>query len=76
VTADNQNKYIKEQLSMAIYIYAGENLSSFAKMKLMSCALALERYITRGGVCAISKLYHEYEDIADIKREIKDGKDN
>lgn len=36
----------------------------------------MERYIARGGLCAISKLYHEYEEIADLGKEIKRESDD
>lgn len=57
-------------------MYTGENLSSLAKLKLNAHATSLERYISRGGICSISKLYHEYEEIVDLEKEIRwnDGK--
>lgn len=30
----------------------------------MTHAITLERYIARGGLCSISKLYHDYETIS------------
>jgi hypothetical protein len=56
---------------LTLYIYAGENLSSLAKLKLITYATSLERYISRGGICSISKLYHDYEEIIDLGKEIK-----
>ena len=64
-------KYIKENFSLWIYVYAGENLSSTAKLKLVSHSLQLERYILRGGISSISKLYHDYKEIVDLTREVK-----
>lgn len=54
---------MNEALSLKVYVYAGENLSSEAKIKLMSYGIQLGRYVSRGGVCSVSKLYHEYEDV-------------
>lgn len=71
IELENKSKYIKDQLLLTIYIYPGENLSSFAKLKLFSRAVDLERYISRGGICAISKLYHDYETFTDLRKEVK-----
>lgn len=51
---------------MSILVCAGENLSSFAKLKLMAQATALQRYVGRGGACAVSKLFHEYQEIVSL----------
>jgi hypothetical protein len=68
IVIESESKYLKDKLNLWIYVYTGENLGSVARLKLMSHAIALERYISRGGLCSISKLYHEYESIADLSR--------
>jgi hypothetical protein len=64
-------KSIKEKFDIWIYVYVGENLSSTARLKLLSQSIQLERYIARGGTSCISKLYHDYKELADLSREAR-----
>ena len=71
ILIENESKYVNQVLSLKVYIYVGQNLSSQAKIKLLSYGIQLGRYIIRGGICSVSKLYHEYEQISELKNEIR-----
>ena len=71
VQPTSDNKYVPDQLSLDIFVYAGDHLSPEARLRLVSEAVGLERHVARGGMVAVSKLYHEWESYTHLTREIQ-----